>query len=111
MAEFCPECWNKLNNFSDPAESYRLSWGYELCEGCSESKRVVVGKRKHYWHLIVLKKLFQKRITFFLWFFCDGHVSLGFGKYKCLWSENTDEAYDYRSHFNLYGIYAVFLLV
>jgi len=61
MAEFCPECWNKLNNFSDPAESYRLSWGYELCEGCSEFKRVVVGKRKHYWHLIVLKKLFQKR--------------------------------------------------
>ena len=26
MAEFCPECWNKLNGFDDPVESYVLSW-------------------------------------------------------------------------------------
>ena len=46
MAEFCPECWNEINNLSDPPESYVLSWDHEICEGCGAYKRVVVGKRK-----------------------------------------------------------------
>lgn len=49
MAEFCPECWKKINNFFDPPESWHLSRDYELCEGCGQWKRVVVGKRKWYW--------------------------------------------------------------
>ena len=46
MAEFCPECWNRINNYSDPPEMYILSWDYDLCEECGEWKRVVVGRRK-----------------------------------------------------------------
>ena len=46
MAEFCPDCWNDINGLSDPPEAYVLSWGYELCEGCGQWKRVVVGRRK-----------------------------------------------------------------
>ena len=48
MAEFCLDCWNALNGFDDPQESYVMTWGIELCEGCGEWKRVVIRKRKHY---------------------------------------------------------------
>ena len=52
MAEFCPECWNDMNGFSDPPEAYALSWRYELCEGCGKWKRVVVGKRSFCGYLL-----------------------------------------------------------
>ena len=47
MAEFCPDCWNEINGFSDPPEAYVLSWDYDLCEGCGQWKRVVVRRRKN----------------------------------------------------------------
>ena len=46
MAEFCPECWNKINHFNDPPEAYTLSWNLDICEGCGQWKRVVIGRRK-----------------------------------------------------------------
>ena len=59
MAEFCPVCWNEINDFDDPPEAYILSWGYELCEGCGEHKRVVVGERRCML-IILLCKLWNK---------------------------------------------------
>ena len=48
MAEFCWECWNKINGMNVPKWGYRLSWSRELCEECEQMKRVVVGMKRSY---------------------------------------------------------------
>ena len=45
MAEFCYECWNKINETHEPKWKYVLSWGKDLCEECGEYKRVIVAER------------------------------------------------------------------
>ena len=45
MAEFCWECFNKINAGSYPRWRYVLSLDLDLCEECGEWKRVVVCKR------------------------------------------------------------------
>lgn len=45
MAEFCMDCWNKMNETEDSPRRYVLSWELDLCEGCGEYKRVVVVER------------------------------------------------------------------
>ncbi len=45
MAEFCLECWNKINNTHDSKRRYILSWDRELCEECGQHKRVIVVER------------------------------------------------------------------
>lgn len=45
MAEFCLECWNKINETQDSKWRYALSRGKELCEECGEYKRVIVVER------------------------------------------------------------------
>ena len=42
MAEFCEECWKKINGIDNGKVGYRLSRELDLCEGCGEYKRVVV---------------------------------------------------------------------
>ena len=49
MAEFCLECWNKINKKNDGAYKYIMSSELELCEACGEEKRVIV--RERYWFL------------------------------------------------------------
>ena len=46
MAEFCLECWNKLNGTDDPKWKYVLSWERDFCEGCGQWNRVVVCERE-----------------------------------------------------------------
>ncbi|MGN0629378.1 MAG: hypothetical protein ACI4IW_07095 [Oscillospiraceae bacterium] len=46
MAEFCLECWNRLNGTNDPEEKYIFSDEPDFCEGCGEWKPVIVGLRK-----------------------------------------------------------------
>lgn len=45
MAEFCLDCWNKLNEINDSKHRYLLSWEKDRCEGCGEYKRVVIRER------------------------------------------------------------------
>ena len=45
MAEFCLDCWNKLNGTEDTEKEYVLSGELDLCEECGEWKRVIVRKR------------------------------------------------------------------
>ena len=45
MAEFCLDCWNKLNQKKLTERDVVLSRDYDLCEGCGEFCRVVEGKR------------------------------------------------------------------
>ena len=46
MAEFCLECWNKLNGTKNSKWKYVLSWDRKLCEGCGQWKRVIVCERR-----------------------------------------------------------------
>ncbi len=45
MAEFCLDCWNKLNEINDSPRRYVISRELDLCEGCGEYKRVIVAER------------------------------------------------------------------
>ena len=45
MAEFCLDCWNKINNSHDSHLRYALSWHKDLCEECGQWKRVIVTER------------------------------------------------------------------
>lgn len=48
MAEFCVECWNKLNDEKKPRAAYVLSLELELCEECGEWKRTIIAERTSY---------------------------------------------------------------
>ena len=45
MAEFCLECWNKINGTEDGEWKYVLSKSLYLCEGCGELKYIIVTER------------------------------------------------------------------
>lgn len=45
MAEFCLDCWNKINESHDSKWRYVFSWDKDLCEECGQYKRVIVVER------------------------------------------------------------------
>ncbi len=45
MAEFCVECWSKLNEATLEEKDYVLSKEKDLCEGCGKYKQVIVRMR------------------------------------------------------------------
>ena len=45
MAEFCMDCWNKINETNETKWRYVLSWERNLCEECGQYKRVIVAER------------------------------------------------------------------
>lgn len=45
MAEFCLDCWNKLNDTNDSKRRYILSREEDLCEECGQYKPVIVAER------------------------------------------------------------------
>lgn len=49
MAEFCLECWNRINHTNDTEADWLLSKELDLCEGCGEWKHVIVKPR--FWKL------------------------------------------------------------
>ena len=58
MAEFCLDCWNRLNRERLTERDVILSREYDLCEGCGEVRRVVEGERtfKFFYDLTHRKK-------------------------------------------------------
>ena len=48
MAEFCPDCLDKINRENGGAQKYILSRYPERCEECGEMKRVVVVECKYF---------------------------------------------------------------
>ncbi len=48
MAEFCLDCWNKLNGTHDSKRKYVISKDLDLCEGCGEYKHVIVRMKRYY---------------------------------------------------------------
>ena len=45
MAEFCLDCWNKINETHDSKRRYAFSRDKDLCEECGRYKRVIVAER------------------------------------------------------------------
>ena len=45
MAEFCLECWNRINGTNDPKRKFIMSRFPELCEGCGTWKKTIVSVR------------------------------------------------------------------
>ena len=48
MAEFCLDCWNKMNGTNESEYDYIISDDLDYCEGCGEWKHVIVIKREFY---------------------------------------------------------------
>lgn len=47
MAEFCLDCWNRINKCNDTERDWILSRELDLCEGCGAWKPVLVIRRRH----------------------------------------------------------------
>lgn len=45
MAEFCLDCWNRMNGFHRTERDYLLTDEYELCEGCGQFRPVIARER------------------------------------------------------------------
>lgn len=71
MAEFCLECWNRINGTDDNERKYILSKDLGLCEGCEELKPVIVAERKdYYWYKLryfTLPFRIIYRVIYLLW--------------------------------------------
>ena len=48
VAEFCLDCWNRINGTHDPADRYLLSKNLSLCEWCEKATHVIVAMRGHH---------------------------------------------------------------
>ena len=46
MAEFCLDCWNKINGTEDKISKYIVSEELELCEECGEWKHIIIIDRR-----------------------------------------------------------------
>lgn len=71
MAEFCLECWNRINGSNDSKRKYILSKDLDFCEGCGEYKSVIVMERRGYYLYKLRFLTFPFKIIFvvviFLW--------------------------------------------
>lgn len=71
MAEFCLECWNKMNETDDNEKKYIMSEDIDLCEECGEWKRVIIMERKAYYmykfRYFILPFRIICGILYFLW--------------------------------------------
>ena len=45
MALYCLDCWNELNDAEYTEDDFYISKHLELCEGCAQYKKVIVGER------------------------------------------------------------------
>ncbi len=45
MAEYCLDCWNRINGTQDKEDIYVISRHLELCEGCGEFKPIIITYR------------------------------------------------------------------
>ena len=82
MAEYCLNCWNKLNEKDDPPNKYIISKDLSLCEGCGEWKKVIVIERKHYYLHKFRFIILPFRIVYYILFILLRIISLPYWIYK-----------------------------
>lgn len=63
MAEFCLNCWNKLNGTHDTEADFKFTKGLDLCEGCGEYHYLVIAQRQRtlwstLWDILPFRKKF-----------------------------------------------------
>lgn len=46
MAEFCLDCYNKMNNMCLVEKDVILSEYIDLCEGCAKYKHIIISYKK-----------------------------------------------------------------
>ena len=51
MAEFCLDCFNKMNDTNYTKKDFVISKEPDLCEGCGEFKPVIIAKRSIHYYL------------------------------------------------------------
>ena len=80
MAEFCLECWNRLNGTNHSKRKYIISKDLDLCEGCGEWKPVIIIERKMYYRrlfapvIIILRALIRlPALPFFIIWYTKKH--------------------------------------
>lgn len=49
MAEFCVDCWNRINHLQKTEKDYILSKELDLCKGCGKFRHVIVRERMGFW--------------------------------------------------------------
>ncbi len=57
MAEFCLDCWNKINEAKESKRKYIFSKDLDLCEGCGKWKSVIVMSRKAYYKRCIVLRI------------------------------------------------------
>ncbi len=48
MAEFCVDCWNRINKSNLPPSKYKTTKYLCLCEGCGKYKNVIITEKDNY---------------------------------------------------------------
>lgn len=46
MAEFCVDCWNKINETKYSKDRFVISKDLDLCKGCGEYKNVIIREKE-----------------------------------------------------------------
>lgn len=67
MAEFCPNCWNRLHGTNESEKKFILSKEPELCEGCGEQKRIVIVERRVVFMRIGYPIILLGKLVYALW--------------------------------------------
>lgn len=68
LAEFCLECFNKINETSFVAKDVIISNYLDVCEECGEWKKVVVCSRRTYYMYKLRFILFPFRVVFLIFY-------------------------------------------
>lgn len=62
MAEFCLECYKKINGKAVEGKEYIISKDLDLCEGCGQWKPVVVAERQAYYGYVSMYLTFPFKV-------------------------------------------------
>ena len=67
MAEFCWECFKKLNNIDESeAKKYAITKQLDLCEGCADLRHVVIGEKRDYYRYKFRIFLFPFKLVYLI---------------------------------------------
>ena len=90
MAEFCLECFNKINETNDDETKYIMSDYLDLCEECGEWKSVIVCPRRTYYLHKFRFILFPFKIIFLIFYLMWRFVIIPYTIYKGIKKNKKD---------------------
>jgi len=91
MAEFCLNCWNKMNESEDSKKKYILSKELDLCDGCGEWRPVIIMERKAYYTHKFRYFILPVRIIYSVSCFIWSLLLLSYCLFKDYKPENKDQ--------------------